>query len=1739
MARAQFNAELIATLQAKANEHNAMAKALGLPLVRLQDLKDAYSKGYRRSNPEQRAMAKVDQVLARLGGIEDLAKVKPFDEQKHKRDKDGEFASPLGLPERLADHEQLQEDNAGYRALTSDVVPETRNRARAAIAAPALSIALSAGTLASLYRNKPNSLARAAARNIAGGVARATVQVPLSVAGHALATASERLAGGGTPRIKRVAVQEFTDRVGDRASDASRRVADKITAKAASALNMAVDGLVTRDPTRKAAAAGAKVLANGGTQRQADAAAEGVRLREEYYRMARKGIVLGTMGVAPGLLLNDEVIGPTADKIGGGLDAFQYRTVAKAVLEDAAAHDTLAQMKDILAKGGDAQDLVDGLTKNLGTGAKLLSQFRPFNRTQRIAGAAGAAALGATVGAAVGHIGHRLLASDGNPYHDKKGHFTSKDKAVERGHATGTAALLGGTAATLATLVAFRRINSNRLRAAAEAQLARTTRALKNLAVDATVSNNDTSPFYRHPVLDEMNEKRPEFVEKHMADSEAYKDALADLERSKGNSVKDFEGRVKGEIDSYLSYVLEEEAKAALKDVKGASKEVRKKVLQGIGRYAAKGAAEKAVSGSAAAAAVALKRIPDEARRKVALEVLESRDAKIAAVRDILSASERKLSKQREVADAAFLKVSEAEKAAKEAKLELDSSYERLDLAGGREEAPKSMVNAHAAAKKKWDALEAKAQAARKLAEKETSLYNDIQERRGIVPHPLQPGKFISPASSDDILVARTDLKAEAEKRAHAALNTKIQKKRKDLEDALKLRHARTMAAHAAAAREAGVLQDLGVTHWTVGARLVALQRRIETLSKLIGPEGDLTLKVHEAKSRAKAAEKSLGVGKKDTETDAAFEARKAKAVMDRDAAEFTLQDLEKRKGIAESELARRETQVLEAAHTYEGLMEAHAKLPKSKGLLSRVISDAQIRDIKRLGSDINGALRDFYNQPWDTEGKQTLRRYAESVGDYTRTAFGGAAKAFQDTYRELFMRQVPDADNPGKTIWLPSAQKIIGMSGLATGVIGALDAYGRWGKDKVLPPDDRKPHELPQELRRSSVVQVQRDPYTGAGYTALVLPDPDKPGQRLVLWGEKYRDNKSPGTPLVAGGSFGEMQRKFREEQQKNRPGGGDLASLPGAKVLEGKENSKLKDELKKAADSVRGDSFPSGEVGVVMRFRRSDDVKNVGAGGKVKGKIEKALKDKKTFDALQSIFSHEGQLLTQNEAFSLLTGYRADGGGAGNAALTDNGHKIEGFGSKDREEVIAALASYIDGQKERFEQKPYLRGQAHRIVALIGRVKGLPSKSIEDLHAAVRGDDPVDEPAEAPREDRQERSAHPGYSGSYHENVGGWSLDALDKHADREANKPGGISDLMGIDARSREHVPLAIAALAHHVHYAAQAQGVHLSEYEATQAASDFLHELLGLSSDAAEHEKDAARESFHRFDERNLSPEEMSMLTDATQRAIDAKTTGERYGKSDTPQRLRKFDASEVRDPSGQWSGGKGTFIGHAAGDAIDNVAGGQTRKGDGKGQGQAWYHPVRMAGDIGSIGLGEAAWQIAQAKLPQIAKPIAAAPAETFIGRAIQAISPTKAGLAYAGKSALRFGGTGLAGVAGGIIGNAALTAGVNEGYKLAGRKAPAYNPMQPKDAGEGLAEAGGQLAGAWGAPIAVGLLTGNPELGLAAKVLAGSAGTYLGGLLARGGYDLARDHVIGKHFQGYPTHTRKKLSRHFVAAAQL
>lgn len=458
MPRPHYDAAVIGALRAKVIEHNETVGRENPHATKLEALKKIYGRAWRGPGSEENAMAAVEKHLA-------LAKAE-FDETKHRRDENGRFSSkgtpvPIGQRRQYADvrtesqDRRLRDNNSGYQAAQTAVIPETRY-------STLLPYAL--GTLAALNQIRSGATAdfgkdpfNEALRRGARGFARLT--------GYTAGRSAGDLLGAG---------QMLTANVARRMGVKAKPVDVQNTARRSDAMGRALaygagKGMdaYTWVQLRLPDVISERMINASLTRAPQQPGIRGFAGRVAHQAVGRLG------GATVGLLSGLPVMIPGAayigSKVGEVLDSAYPRRVDK--LDAPEIDDLLAKVQagagvDDLMKASPAaaasaakrvaSTAVDAVVQRLAPGIQqraaaaaagnaTLSRAKgvllgrpysglPYTRPIQVAGALGAGALGAAAGYGATRlaqaVGDRAGGQRGNPYRDEDGRFTSRDKAA-------------------------------------------------------------------------------------------------------------------------------------------------------------------------------------------------------------------------------------------------------------------------------------------------------------------------------------------------------------------------------------------------------------------------------------------------------------------------------------------------------------------------------------------------------------------------------------------------------------------------------------------------------------------------------------------------------------------------------------------------------------------------------------------------------------------------------------------------------------------------------------------------------------------------------------------------------------------------------------------------------------------------------------------------------------------------------------------------------------------------------------------------------------------------------------------------------------------------------------------------------------------------------------------------------------------------------------------------------------
>lgn len=917
MPRPRFTADLIGELRHRVIAHNQGGHAP----VKLQALKDVYSRHYRGRNPEAHAMAKVDAHLAGLakaGG--------EFDEAKHPRKQDGEFSGNAGgasaghetasaqhtpavrlpLPQSEREHRQMAQQNAGYRALQTAVIPETRFRPGGAALRTLGSLALGTAAAVSLARGRENGFAASALRG-AG-----------SAAGRLVGGAASSFVHGAELRGE-MAVRRLAGKPMDEATRLARIGAGKMRSKAAARAGGAA-GRAFGARSFKLASGTVKALAGG-------AAAGG---ETEAAQRVRRRAAVGTIGLGLGLGINGAVAGTAVDpeKIGANIDAYSYRRIQKAVMSEEIGAAQQA-MLDVLQKGDDLGDLRKALAPELWSraGRAVLSG---------LAGAAGAAigsGAGVAAHAAIRHFGHK----QGNPYRDAHGHFTDRQHAVNGG---ALGAVIGGAVAGLGMYGALRSHNVNALRGAAEAARSAYTRRLARIGSEEGIG-----------AVHRLFASKPEMLEAAVARHPAVKAAEANVARYGASTDLHYKARIAQDVNEKLANAAAFQDKfrvpkpegghTTVGDIKAAHRSrgvtPEQHAARMVGRFV-----ERASPAQFAHAVADLG--PEQ--QKTALDLFSRRESMVSDVDKQIAGHHQKIAR----AEGKLAEHAEKMRAAQEGELEAKAAVDRVS-AGGEgnvDEVNRAYKKASGAATR---AEKAHADAVKAL--------EDLKAGGPEITSPVT-GQPIAPPTEFEQRAAVDAIREKARGHAERAFEKQFGKaveaaRTKQQQDAAE-RHNRILGALAVLARAHGTPRGAG----TATLRLATAHRKVGQIGR------DLT-EATRMRDSAQAALDGLK-GKRGVNP--------AHLQTQREALSRQIADAGARAESLHGDLAAARADRASAAHDFQQALEAQAQGRQRR---LHILPPGLVRDLShdlhRAGSATRDAAHAFLQRPTT----QRLRAFAEA----------------------------------------------------------------------------------------------------------------------------------------------------------------------------------------------------------------------------------------------------------------------------------------------------------------------------------------------------------------------------------------------------------------------------------------------------------------------------------------------------------------------------------------------------------------------------------------------------------------------------------------------------------------------------------------------------------------------------------------------------------------------------------------
>lgn len=1719
--RPLIDAAVIAELRSRVIAHN---EAHPHAKAKLGDLRKQYERGFRRSNPGARALDRVD------GYLQALAKAGGFDETEHPRDGHGEFSGGRGsapssaeqaLPASQAAHRAAQAGSAGYRAVTTDVIPEQRYEAAGSLLRDGTSLAAGATVVASLAGKDHGKAAARVAGAVTGSVGRIVAGSAGAVVGQAAyrgAQALRRTTGIG-PDITAKNAQSVRQQAAKLGQKAGTTVGSA-GAKAASmvvrgALGTARDGVIHPQAVRQFRADVGRRTKAGMPLKQAFAASRPAAVLKTrrlgtYRRAGAFGVLAGAAGLGIRAQWKDSILDPAA--AGHLLDAFSFREVQKAVGASDELGGMRAQMTEALAKGGAAGGSMADLghwLENGGGEDVALRKAAPWGVGITRLFTAGASLAGGAAGGGAGFGISRATHPKGAPGagfqeadHPRAddGKFTSKSGRDRRFAQVG--ALLGGAAAGIAVFAALKRHNGKML-SRRVAELERRTHALLQGAVARKFGASKRA-------VDTTIKRVTELID----NSPLFRADRAQLARIKKLGASDptvmgmrlravFHNRIAEILSAHPDTLLPHGKEwrtlgEAMAEEPNPQKQIAFAKAQVLGALGPMTDADvlRAVS-----------KLPKPIQKVVMGHVKTSR-IQVGGVEAAMREHGQKI-------EASVEKVRQLELEAQSA--ETAHQLVTAEMKGAVEGAPLD------AAKVLHAASAAKLAAADAALKKEQKLTGRLIDNPTGVSDPFT-GKPVPPPTTNEVEARAERVRYDATQRA-----TRIISAENDAAEAGHLRrikesHNNVLAATAmrgaingaprGAKAATKALAALGEAEQAAHAKLVTAQ----VAHGLNRPDFDALPAATKYGKGGVLIDPPLRV----------MSAERRKFLRD-NAAKIRTDHATTAKKLSEAEdvygTARTKRDAANAV--FQRAIDA-AGVPKKA---RRIISGDLRRDLVRAReglAQLAQPVRDFLNNPTGQELRSLARAIEPTVAAVGRRAYRGVKIGVKRTYEDLLTREGPNGRefSPGKAV---RNAALVGSIATAAKVDLAT------AKDKYLGGAEAK------QAARDRGFQIHKeertDPLTGGGYFGLSVPHPEIKGERTLIWGEHFASDTAPARPMHAGGTMTETrQRMVQAEQERNqrnqvRTANGLVANAGVGPMSNLPDNARqaLMSVVTKLAGSNGLAQYQTVQGGPVA-FMRSDAHKSDDQSFETAASVAmRSVRDNHGLQqspptsaagwhaAMADLFSTEGRSMRGKQMYREMTGFDEDGN-AGKTRIFQANQGFRGDANAAGQAMLLEMDRLIAAGKPTSDQAANMM----RAVAVVAHVKKVPAATLAELYKRIMAAAPQPTPQSplggnpfgpgpgvpGPGGDRRGSAAPqpaavpaPGLSvvpgpGT----LADGPAFPLNSRRSMQPPRPfdhqqglrlgeqvaGKAADLYGV------HMEEEIVSLGTAMHGFARelhASSSKMTEVEAFKAVNNAMTAMHRLHPEAEvgqfmfgtgpEGERNAENAAFmgllHR-EGKKVDDTLMNHLGKLADRGVMErlrKVSMEGFVESLHPRAAAGEAAGgEFVAGSGDGSGGHGGHSsstgGRMVGEGIE--AGGKYagRAAATAGREQGWAHPVRLGTELGGSLGAEVALRGAQT-----------------VARFLPGAAGKVAALGLEGVGAMVGGDYGSE--AGGRVGSAAYTA-------ATGHKAPGYNPPPPQDLGQGLAATGGAMGGGlWG--NAAGM-TAGAYLGRAAG---GSVGALIGG----------------------------------------
>jgi hypothetical protein len=1766
MSRPDFTAATIGDLRERVIAHNSRD---GATPVKLGALKAVYIKGWSGRDPAKSALAKVD---AHLGA---LAKAEDFNDADHPRANDGKFSGGNGggkppsasipLPATPAEHKQLTGDNAGYAALQSSIIPETRFGTAGSVLRDGGALLAGLGYAASLARGKPNGLAARGLRGAGGAAGRLGAGIASGIVNRAYAAgkgAILRATGKDTPlkQAMRTAAARTRTRA---AAEAGRTAGQKLGTASFKLQSKLVQGF-------------ARAAEDGGTTPRRAA--------------IRRKTAIAMAGLVPAYALRSAIQGTPADPqvIGGGIDSLSYRQVQKMVMSDELGAAQTA-MLELLNKGVDFGDLRKAMPRiPMGAG-------HPYSGVGRLVLGGAAALAGAFSGGAAGAgVGHLAGGKKGNPNHDSHGRFSSSTNA-KTGWGAAIGAVLGAAGAGVAVYAGLKSHNIGILRATGLASKLRTDKLLG--AIDSVAGAGAVKGLIRRravhieSTVDRAIASHPKVVAAEAAN--ALLGASQPLH---------YKLRVEGAVNDHIANMAGGQNKFKVRDAGG--------VWTTIGDIKAGTRMEHVKTANAVMRAKAFVARASDKDFDTAIAGLspeqqathkqwfKDRQALVDGVDQQLAGHHGRITAADAKVEAAAVHLDKVTTAAMDAKAVTDR--------GGTLDELRTASDAQAAA----DLVVSKATTAHISASKAAER---IRAANGEVRMPVglaRGGQVIDPPSESERKNALAQVWATARKelteKAGKAYDARIAAARTGQRQFLAERSNRNLAGLAllgakigspksARAAQAAAIAAHDEFHAVNGA-LSAAKQQHATLAKALADLGGLKKppaagdetavraalsvakeQLANAKARLDGAPKAGAAAAKAAYAGAA----KAHVGASKAALHFDVAAAAEKVKTLTGEVALARARRGSAAMDFDAALATPAPRSRFKLLPDGLVHDLKA-DLQQARSSMSGTARALFDKPT----MRSLKAFAEDKYAKGKSAGIGG-------YNQLFRTLQPDGSYHLQ--WAKVATRGPVALGVAAATATGAKEFFDYGRTKAFGTDEQK-----AKARRPAMpfqFQNQINGSTGAHYFAITAAHPTEKGERVILYGERGENLEDRGRQMVPGGKLSDVTGQFQNGRW-NRPSGDSQGHSQGAG--QGQPQGKGAPHTGPLDGFTDADALTKVKVAIQSHFDARDfDTSDIAGNTKIRGVRDgtstgnaerpvinhmrqaylnqgKGGNDKASlFGGLKALYSHPAQLLTPTQRYEMLTNRGKTGGNAGyDHGLFSNGNA---FNTVDNAQAGKALALEID-RAVKMSPSHDEAANLHRAVYTVGQVRGLSQETLKPIHALIERADtgPSSSHQQGQRQQqnqgRQQQNQGPGpsSSASRHEPPKAtpkeWDKDELDTLATAAATtirKHGGASfawegneddlatatKMFAINAGTlhdltmRESVDAARNAIMHHTTSngaSNNAANIKEGHYESDAGLFEELD---------AQAKKIKARREANKLDSLDELMKAFGAFDSAKHPHNPSGPGGGEFSAGDgaTPASTAPSALSALGQPKPQRQPGVSELHPAAAVPALANLAGMQgawmmadhylpkgAKVGAAVGAKLASAFPAQhaeraaklfpalklKAADLGlraakasakypegnairtaataaagvagskaeAAGVHAAAKAAAAGVLGQAEKGGAGAVAQAAFNIAERFLPPSVHGAVEAATLGAKFVGSGIAGMAAGAAGSAA----VDGAYHLAGAKSPKLG-ADNASAGHMLAGIGGNMAGG-----AIGEAAGSAIGTWAGRMLGGAAGTAIG-----------------------------------------